>query len=137
MILHDSALLNPVIGGVILGTLLVWVISHRLGKKSQSSVSKQRGILGHKGINQPIVENSLNQYIVKKNYVQTLPFEIIINVNKCNGCFACIDVCPVGVFDAFNKKAVVKYPEKCLLCLACEVECPTRALQIIEHAQRN
>ena len=55
-----------------------------------------------------------------------------INHELCIGCGVCVDTCPMDVIrlDKKIKKAVIKYPEDCMLCLYCERECPVRAIYI-------
>ncbi len=50
----------------------------------------------------------------------------------CEGCGICVDSCPLDVIrmDAKSKKAVISYPDDCMLCLACERDCPTRAIYV-------
>jgi NAD-dependent dihydropyrimidine dehydrogenase PreA subunit len=57
----------------------------------------------------------------------------IIDYKKCNACGTCIDVCPMDVFEKENNKVVVKHPEKCIGCRACEVQCPQGAIKIVDE----
>lgn len=62
--------------------------------------------------------------------------EIKIDPDKCTGEGTCVDLCPMGVFeikDVGGKKlSVVVNLEACLVCRACEAQCPTEAIKIIE-----
>lgn len=62
--------------------------------------------------------------------------EIKIDLAKCNGDGTCVDVCPTAVFElkgeGDQKKAHVVNLEACLVCRACEAQCPEGAIQIIE-----
>jgi len=58
--------------------------------------------------------------------------EIKIDLEKCNGCSTCIDTCPVGVFEIQNEKSVAVKKDECLICRACEAQCPNAAIEIIE-----
>jgi len=58
--------------------------------------------------------------------------EIKIDTEKCNGCGTCVDICPVDVFEIKDEKSVVVNLDECLVCRACEVQCPDNAIEIIE-----
>lgn len=58
--------------------------------------------------------------------------KIAIDNQKCTGCGTCKDVCPVGVYEVNNQKSAAVKPDECLVCRACEVQCPESAIQVIE-----
>jgi NAD-dependent dihydropyrimidine dehydrogenase PreA subunit len=58
--------------------------------------------------------------------------KIIINNEKCTGCGTCADTCPVNVYEVRDGKSVATKPDECLVCRACEVQCPETAIQVIE-----
>ena len=55
-----------------------------------------------------------------------------IDANKCEGCGACIDVCPMDVLriDDMMKKTVIRYPEDCMTCFNCERACPRGCIDV-------
>lgn len=56
----------------------------------------------------------------------------VINYKKCTACSSCVDICPMQVFAKEGDKVVVKHPEKCIGCRACEVQCPQGAIEIVD-----
>jgi NAD-dependent dihydropyrimidine dehydrogenase PreA subunit len=58
--------------------------------------------------------------------------KIVVDNHKCNGCAACVDTCPVGVYEVKDGKSVAAKPDECLVCRACEVQCPEGAIQVVE-----
>ncbi|MCK5628114.1 4Fe-4S binding protein [Candidatus Bathyarchaeota archaeon] len=58
--------------------------------------------------------------------------KIAVDHNLCTGCETCADTCPVAIFEIKDGKAVSVNAEECLVCRACEVQCPEGAIQVIE-----
>ena len=64
--------------------------------------------------------------------------KVAVDVSKCNGDSICADVCPVAVFELQEvkgydgKKSVVVNNDACIVCRACEVQCPTQAITVTE-----
>jgi len=58
--------------------------------------------------------------------------EIKIDGEKCDGCGTCVDTCPVEVFEIREEKSVAVKPDECLVCMACEVQCPNGSIKVIE-----
>lgn len=58
--------------------------------------------------------------------------EIIIDDGKCTGCGTCVEICPVEVLEIQNEKSVTVNVEECLVCRACEAQCPEGAMQVVE-----
>ncbi|MHA2118495.1 MAG: 4Fe-4S dicluster domain-containing protein [Candidatus Thorarchaeota archaeon] len=58
-----------------------------------------------------------------------------LHVESCIGCMKCITTCPVDVFVAWISEDGVDVVDpildaECILCLACELVCPTEAIHI-------
>jgi NAD-dependent dihydropyrimidine dehydrogenase PreA subunit len=51
-----------------------------------------------------------------------------IDVQRCTGCAACVEACPVGAIALVNDKAHVD-PETCTGCETCVNTCPEGAIQ--------
>jgi len=58
--------------------------------------------------------------------------KVKVDKEKCDGCATCVDVCPVEVFEVVEEKSTVKNNDACLVCRACEVQCPNTAIEVIE-----
>ena len=51
-----------------------------------------------------------------------------LDVDKCNGCLACQDVCPRGVLVVKDRKAQIVDKDACIECGACALNCQPGAL---------
>lgn len=51
--------------------------------------------------------------------------EFVVDTNSCTGCKHCIRTCQEDVWrwDEEMKCAVPRYPEECVKCYQCEVDC--------------
>lgn len=65
--------------------------------------------------------------------------KVVVDYAKCNGDGVCVDVCPVAVLELKElpdypgeKKSVVVNNDACIVCRACEVQCPTQAITVTE-----
>jgi NAD-dependent dihydropyrimidine dehydrogenase PreA subunit len=52
-----------------------------------------------------------------------------IDLDKCNGCGDCIELCPGGVVTLVNDKVVIIRPDECDYCTDCELYCPSGAIR--------
>ena len=55
-----------------------------------------------------------------------------IDTELCNGCGICVNSCTADVIrmDKERNKAVIKYPDDCILCEWCMQDCPTKAIYV-------
>jgi len=53
---------------------------------------------------------------------------VIVNKVKCNGCGACVDVCPANAVKIEQKKAIIS--DECVECGVCINECPKGAISL-------
>ncbi len=55
-----------------------------------------------------------------------------IDHELCTGCGTCVNSCPMDVIrmDEESQKAVIQYPEECMLCEFCATDCPTNAIYL-------
>ena len=60
-----------------------------------------------------------------------------VDFEKCTGCGACVDVCPVEVFEMVDvggeQKSSPVNENACIVCRACEVSCPEEAIEVLEE----
>lgn len=57
--------------------------------------------------------------------------QILINDEWCKGCGICIHFCPKEVLAFTDEdKAIATQPEKCIVCLMCELRCPDLAIEV-------
>ena len=59
-------------------------------------------------------------------------FVVTVDTEKCVGDGNCVDVCPVGVYELQNNKAVVVNGDECLGCESCLEVCETGAITVTE-----
>ena len=64
---------------------------------------------------------------LKGDYVTTSPEKAFVIADLCNGCQACLSVCPVNAISMQDGKAVVN-PFMCTSCGACIPVCPVEAI---------
>ena len=55
---------------------------------------------------------------------------LMYNAEKCVGCGMCTEVCPHGVFEVSDGKAVLLEKDFCIECGACAMNCPASAIEV-------
>ncbi|MFO7656737.1 MAG: 4Fe-4S binding protein [Bacteroidales bacterium] len=83
----------------------------------------------------PITEGQPNSYLFGSNGNSVLLCgdRVTFNQNNCNGCGKCVDVCPLGIIQLQNRKALSTSELDCTLCRLCEVNCRQRAITLHYH----
>jgi NAD-dependent dihydropyrimidine dehydrogenase PreA subunit len=66
---------------------------------------------------------------MKPNYLKNVA-TLTLDTEKCVGCGKCGEVCPHGVFDFVNDKALITQRDLCMECGACALNCPVNALEV-------
>lgn len=65
--------------------------------------------------------------------------EVAVDFDLCVGDGACIEVCPVNVFewqgDEEDRKAIPTRERDCIYCFGCEAVCPKFAIRITKPAE--
>lgn len=52
-----------------------------------------------------------------------------INLELCNKCLLCVELCPAGAF-GLRDNEVVAYSDKCVECYGCIPLCPEGAISV-------
>lgn len=55
---------------------------------------------------------------------------LALDSDKCVGCGRCAEVCPHGVFEIAEKKALIVDKNACIECGACALNCSANALEV-------
>ena len=62
---------------------------------------------------------------------------VAVDFDSCVGDGACIEVCPVNVFDwhgaGADRKAIPRRERDCIYCLGCEAVCPKSAIRVTKQ----
>ena len=62
---------------------------------------------------------------------------VAVDFDSCIGDGACIEVCPVNVFDwhgaGVDRKAIPRREHDCIYCFGCEAVCPKSAIRVTKR----
>ncbi|MEM3760460.1 MAG: 4Fe-4S binding protein, partial [Candidatus Bathyarchaeia archaeon] len=72
---------------------------------------------------------------LKSDYVTTSPEKAFVIADLCNGCKACVPVCPVNAISMQENKAKID-PFQCIGCGACIPVCPQEAIDFKNSTNR-
>ncbi|CEP68993.1 4Fe-4S ferredoxin-type, iron-sulphur binding domain [Moorella glycerini] len=53
-----------------------------------------------------------------------------IDYEKCNRCGKCWDICPMDVFQRFDREIYIAYRDDCMSCFLCAIECPEGCIEV-------
>jgi len=55
-----------------------------------------------------------------------------IDTDLCTGCGTCVNSCPMDVIRISEDGgiAIIKYPQECMCCDYCELDCPVGAIYV-------
>ena len=85
-------------------------------------------------LNDSAVEYTSNSPVVQ--YIEKVAalVKVRVDTRKCDGEGLCAELCPVDVFEMQSsnstKKSTPVREENCILCMICEVNCPTKAVTV-------
>ncbi|MCL4440089.1 MAG: 4Fe-4S binding protein [Firmicutes bacterium] len=53
-----------------------------------------------------------------------------IDYEKCSHCLKCWRICPMDVYRVAGRQVYITYPQDCMCCFLCELECPEEAIYV-------
>ncbi len=62
-----------------------------------------------------------------------MAFEVHFDLDKCNGCGECVEICPQGVIEMEGDKVKWVNPDECIGCESCLEVCEPGAItEVVE-----
>lgn len=62
-----------------------------------------------------------------------MAWKVVVDNDKCVGCEACVDTCPVNVYEMVSGKADPVNAEECIGCESCLEACQENAITLTEE----
>lgn len=59
-----------------------------------------------------------------------------IDYEVCTNCERCYEICPLDVYRKVGNVAYVAYPEDCMACYLCVLDCPVDAITVTPERSR-
>ena len=59
-----------------------------------------------------------------------MAFKTSVDINSCNGCEECLEVCSAGVLEIRHGKAIAARPDDCVGCQSCVDVCKEDAITV-------
>ena len=60
-----------------------------------------------------------------------------IERQRCTRCCRCYEVCPMDVIQSMEEDPYIAYPDDCMCCFLCEMECPVNAITVTGRRPRD
>jgi flavodoxin/NAD-dependent dihydropyrimidine dehydrogenase PreA subunit len=68
------------------------------------------------------------RFVTNKTFIKVLYSKFFFsNKKRCNSCGTCSAICPMKNIE-WEKDAIPKWGSNCILCCACEIKCPNKAI---------
>ena len=85
----------------------------------------------------PITYNMLKVWKNESSTLGVYGTDVAVDFDLCIGDGACIEVCPVNVFDwhgaCADRKAMPARERDCIYCFGCEAVCPKFAIRVTKQ----
>jgi formate hydrogenlyase subunit 6/NADH:ubiquinone oxidoreductase subunit I len=76
-----------------------------------------------------ILKHDITQSLIKSNIIVNKKGRVIVEIERCIDCGACISICPTDALH-FNREERLEFSyEKCIGCLLCLDSCPRYAIE--------
>ena len=59
-------------------------------------------------------------------------YTVVVDMEKCDGCGSCVEICPVSVFVMDGDKSIPENMDECTGCESCVETCEQMAITVTE-----